>query len=140
MMKVHTIVISTYSEPSLQGIVPNMNGANEVHNNIDTNDEITDKENVSESITEDLSSFNNCVQEETKDNGNTDRSNDFAYRLLSGKERLSPSNLLAHKKEGNAIPEPDVDNYIVPDASQREEIMKSLYNLDQEPVFIPDEV
>ena len=41
---------------------------------------------------------------------------------------------------GKAIQQEEEDTYVVPDASQREEIMKSVYNFDQEAVFIPDDV
>ena len=142
MMKVHTIVVSGHSEQPFESFVPDMNNS-QVQNHSATNGEHIDNENVSEISSKDVTSDNKLENIELENNEKLNHSSDYAYRLLSGRERLSPSKLLTHKidKENSNQEEIDDDIYEVPDASQREEIMKSYYPVTKEhPVFIPDEV
>ena len=135
MMKVHTIVISSnLSNSSQVGILPSSNNQTNVMNgnhksnelNTENQERVSEKEDLKNSEGEKLSKV---VK---------DHSNDYAYRLLSGREKLEPSKELPQNDA--IIQSNDDDVYIVPDAKEREELLKSMYNLNKEPIFIPEEV
>ena len=136
MMKVHTIVISSnLSNSSQAGILPSSNNQTNVMNghhkinelNTENQEQVSEKEDLKSSKGEKLS------EEVVKDH-----SNDYAYRLLSGRETLEPSKELLQNDAIIQLNDDDV--YIVPDAKEREELLKSMYNLNKEPIFIPEEV
>ena len=148
MMKVHTIMLTTnISEFDHHGIVPRITDAQSVEG-VNTTDKITQINNLHSGK---LGSNNGILQEEEKeieDRFRLDHSTDSAYKLLSGRAKLnSPKSQelhLEHVKNrastNNTEESEDEDVYVVPNKLQREEIMKSVYNFDKDPIFIPDEV
>ena len=145
MMKVHTIIITNMSESARQRIDLNRRDAYDIEDKPDNNDEETD-------ASKDLKDCRNGASSDTNDldvasSPKWDYSSNPAYKLLSGRERLNlpvvstNKHLMSQDKKIHQAEEEDIDEpYVVPDASQCEEIMKSVYNFDKEPVFIPDDV
>ena len=135
MMKIHTIVISSnLSDSSQVGILPSSNNQINGMNGHYKDNELNSENHNPVSEKEDLK---NSKGEEMPKEVVKDHSTDYAYRLLSGREKLEPSKELI---QNDAIQINDDDVYIVPDAKEREEILKSMYNLNKEPIFIPEEV
>merc|ERR1719167_1701156 len=127
-MKIHTIVISSNLTDSSQvGILPSSNNQTNVKNGHHENNELNSENQNAVSEKEDLK---NSIGEEKSNEVLKDHSNDYAYRLLSGREKLESSKELL---QNDAIQINDDDVYIVPDAKEREELLKSLYNLNKEP-------
>ena len=140
MMKIHTIVISSSNDSSQIGILPipekQLNGMNGNHNHDESHIQV--KQNV-ENKDEKVDNDQDKVKEYSPNH--TDHSSDYAYRLLSGKEKLEPSKeFMQNSTTFNKDMEDDDDPYVVPNAAEREEILKSMYNMNQEPIFIPEEV
>ena len=138
MMKIHTIIISSSNDSSQIGIVPipekQLNGMNGNHNHDESHIQVK-KQNVEN---KDEKVDNNV--DKAKEHS-IDHSSDYAYRLLSGKEKLEPSKeFMQNSTTFNKDMEDDDDPYVVPNAAEREEILKSMYNMNQEPIFIPEEV
>ena len=133
-MKIHTIIISSDpSDSSHMGIVPISN------DHVNGNYGATDSPEFS-SLTKESGSTDITEKESNApEKGNKkDYTSEYAYKLLSGKEKLEPSKEMP--QNGVTHSNNDDDAYVVPDASEREELLKSMYNLDQDPIFIPEEV
>ena len=138
MMKIHTIIISSdLSDSSHIGIVPSAD--NYVNGKSDTSDTHEISASNEESNCEDITEKDSKPQEKEKGT-KIDYTSEYAYRLLSGKEKLEPSKEVSRNGVTLQSADSDDDVYVVPDASEREELLKSMYNLDQEPIFIPEEV
>merc|ERR1712136_714630 len=89
MMKIHTIVISSnLSDSSQVGILPSSNNQTNVKNGHHENNELNSENQNPVSEKEDLK---NSIGEEKSNEVLKDHSNGYAYRLLSGREKLESS-------------------------------------------------
>ena len=150
-MKVHTIVLTSHSgQPYQNGMPLHFSAVNSIENTTNSNGGAADAQDIqqmkgpevlnnenSTSIEED---FNQCAKEKRLSNP--------AYKLLSGRETLMSPGESSAKRDTNNLnnrlkdqSSENKDAYVIPDtALEREEIMRSFYDFDRDPIFIPDEV